>query len=182
MANILQITEQQQIKVISPNWANAVKVTGGVKNYDQLTSEVESCELVKLLGLPLLQAIQSDPEIESFGIVLTGGEYVDCNGNTIKFKGLKFIIAYLNYSKYIGESFVSDTYGGMVRKNTDESTPLSSGDIKRLQSSAREIAMMEWELLKEYLTINKESYPIWSCFATKKVYLPKIYGVKRTIR
>ena len=79
-------------------------------------------------------------------------------------------------------TFVSDTYGGMVRKNTDESTPLSSGDIKRLQSSAREIAMMEWELLKEYLTINKESYPMWSCFATKKVYLPKIYGVKRTIR
>ena len=177
---LLLLSEQQAIKVISPNWANAAKVTGGVKNYDQLASEVETSELVKLLGIGMLQAIQGEPESESFAPLLEGGEFTNCNGLVIKFKGLKFIIAYLNWSKYVAESFVSDTYGGMVSKKTDESQPLSSGDIKRLQSNAREIAMIEWDLLREYLNINKENYPMWLPNATKKVYQPKIYGIKRT--
>lgn len=181
---LLTLAQQQAIKPISPNWAAITKFQGGVTNFEQLQGEVEELELKKLLGPAFLQAIQTAPTQTApvnYVILLTGGSYENSYDETVAFKGIRYILAYMNFSKYIAESYVSDTATGMVRKRRDESEGLSVGEVKMLQADTREIAMQEWELLKGYLDKNSNDYPLWHCARTSKVYRPKFTGVKKTI-
>ena len=178
---LLTLTQQNSFKPISQNWAASAKLTGGVDNFTQLATEVENKELKSLLGIALLQDVQVRPTVAPNDDLLDGADFEDCNGNTISHKGLRFILAYLNWSKYVSESFVSDTYTGMVKKNRNEAESLTSGDIKRLQQDAREIALQEFELVKDYLNENTDSFPLWIASSSKKPYVPKFKGVKRTI-
>ena len=180
MAPLLSIAQQQAIKPISPNWAGAGKSVTGVTNYDQLALEVEESKLRKLVGNALLQDLQSNPTTTKNATLLNGGTFTDCDGNQISFKGLRYVLAFLNWQKYVGQSFVADTFTGMVKKNRDESEALNSGDIKRLQLEAEEIALSQWELAKTFLDKNKDTYTLWYCGKSTKPFAPRITGLKKT--
>lgn len=169
MALLLSFNTQQAIKPISAN---------NESKYAQLAAEVESLEVDKLLGYAFYQAVSTTPA--NYSDLLNATEFVDCNGNTVKHRGLLYVIAYLNYAKYIGESYVADTFSGFVQKNRPDSERISSGDIKRLQQENREIAFNAFELIRMYLNKNKDTYPLWNCNSDKKTYKPKFYGIKKT--
>lgn len=173
MALLLTYNQQQAIKAISTN--NSGK-------YDQIATEIEEKELKNLLGVALLQDLQDNPDTEANTELLNGGEYSNYRGQTIKFKGLRYIIAYLNYSKYIGQSFVNDTFSGFVVKNRQESELINEGTIKRLQNDNRQIALGEWELLREFLDLNTDTYTLWVAAYTKKPFTPRIHGIRTTKR
>jgi hypothetical protein len=173
MALLLTYSQQQAIKKISEN-------NQGI--YDQLASEVEENELRSILGIAMLQDLQTNPESTENEILLDGGFYENRLGQTITFKGLRYVIAYLNFSKYIGQSFVKDTFSGFTRKTNQYSEPISEGTIKRLQGENRQIAMSEWELIKEFLDLNYNDYPLWPYAKTKKPFTPRIYGIRKTIK
>ena len=169
MALLLSFSAQQAIKPISAN---------NESKYAQLAAEVESLEVDKLLGYAFYQAVSATPN--DYGNILNATEFVDNNGNTVKHRGLLYVIAYLNYAKYIGESYVVDTYSGFVQKNRPDSERISSGDIKRLQQENREIAFNAFELIRMFLNKNRDLYPLWNCNSDVKTYKPKFYGVKKT--
>ena len=172
---ILSLEKQNQIKPIPLNWANQKKVVDGLTNYEQLASEVESKELVTLLGIEFLQDLQDNPTTLKNAELLEGGVFE----NGIAFKGLNFVIAYFNYAKFVGVSPFSESFTGVVKKNREESQSLANGEVKRLQTDARDIAMMEWELIKRYL--NCSDYPYWNA-QIRKPFIPRFKGVKRTLR
>lgn len=172
MALLLSYNQQQAIKKISTN--NAIK-------YDQLAIEVEEKELRAILGVALLQDLQTNPTTIPNAKLLNGGEFENCQNQTIKFKGIRYILAYLNYSKYIGESFVNDTFTGMVVKNRPESELVSEGTMKRLMNENREIAMQEWEITKEFLNLNSTEYPLWNCNNRSKPFTPRMYSIRKTV-
>ncbi len=178
---LLTILQQQAIKEISPNWANSSKQAGGKTKYIQLAEEVEEQELYTALGIALAQDLQDNPTQADNVVLLDGGSFENCQGNTVRFKGVRYILAYFNWSALIDESNVADTFTGMVKKNRGEATDLSEGEKKRLRARGREIALRELELLKEFLNKNKDTYTLWNC-TTTKVYKPTITGVKRTLR
>jgi len=172
MALLLSYSQQQAIKPISAN--NEGK-------YAQLAAEVEEKELRSLLGVALLQDIQSNPTSTNNVLLLDGDEFEDCYGNTITHKGIRYLLAYLNYSRYIWESDISDTFTGFVVKNRQESEMLTDGRRKSLQLTMREIAMQEWILIKDYLDEKYANFTLWNYGnETKKPYTPRIYGVRKT--
>jgi len=179
---LLTVAQQQAIKPISPNWAIAIKMTGGVNNFTQLQAEVEEKELKQLLSPAFLYDIQQNLTEEKYITLLDGSEFTTESGNKLYFSGLRYILAYFNWSKYVAESHFADTFGGMVQKNRAESTALSSGDIKRTQTDAREIALQDFEIMKIYLDENTDIYPLWeSCKKKRKLFTTRITGIKRTI-
>ena len=178
---LLTIQQQQAIKPISPNWASYIKFIGGKTNFEQLEIEVEEKEFKILLGLAFSQDIQNNPSTTDNLILLDGGTYTNLNNDLIYFKGLRYILAYMIYSSYIIESGISDTFTGMVKKNREEAESLSLGEKKILQQNVRQIALQEFEIIKDFLCLNKSKYPLWRLYQTKQVYTPKIYGIKRTI-
>lgn len=182
MAPLLSLAQQQAIKPISPNWANTIKSVGGVSNYDQLALEVEDNDLQQLLGAALLQDIQDNPTEARNVILLDGGSFEDCNGDTIKFKGLRYVLAYMNFSQQIMESDIADTFTGFVKKNRNEADSLGFSEKKQSMISTREKAMTQWNLTKQYLNENTELYPLWYCSQSRKPYRPKITGLRKTVK
>ncbi len=173
MANLLSFAQQQSYKKISAN--NSGK-------YDQLALEVENKELSDLLGVALLQDLQTNPTSTNNLKLLNGDTFIDCNGNSIKHRGLRFVLAYLNYSRYIGESMVNDTFTGFVVKTRPDSEQISEGYIKRLQAENRSIALKEFQIIKEYLEKNTDTYTLWDCTEKRKPFTPRIYGIRKTIK
>ena len=179
---ILTLIEQQQLKPISPNWANQ-RVEGlGITNFDQLAQEVEDSDLQTLLGVALLQDVQDNPTEARNVTLLDGGSFEDCNGNTIKFKGLKYILAYMNYSQYVAEGYAADTFSGFVKASRPDSEHLNSTERKEIKSNVRGKAMVQWDIIKQFLNKNSDTYTLWYCAQSKKPYRPRMYGVRKTIR
>jgi len=167
---ILTFQQQQAYKPISQN---------NEKRFSQLETEVENCELRDLLGVALLQDIQKNPT-NANNVKLLNGDSFDYCGNTITHKGLRFVLAYLIYSKYIGEVYLTDTFSGVVKKKTEQSEPATEGEIRRLQEGSRKIALSEFEIIKEYLNSKSETFPKWTCSEYKKPFTPRIYGIRKT--
>lgn len=168
---LITFSQQQTIKAISAN--NQTK-------YAQLAKEVEETDLRDLLGVALLQDLQDDPASDNNVKLLGEYEFEDCNGNNVKHKGLRYVLAYLIYARYIGNSFVNDTFTGFVVKNRPDSELINEGTIKRLQIDNRKIALSEWSLIKDYLNLNCDTYTLWISAESKKMALPKFTFLRKT--
>ena len=150
--------------------------------YNMIAREVESLELDKLLGYAFYQDVSANQS--DYSDLLNGCQFEDRNKNLVFHRGLRYVLAYLNYAKYIGESYVQDTFTGFVQKTRQDSERISAGDIKRLQQENREIGFNAFELIRMYLNKENEktpkTYPLWNCTSDKKIYKPIFYGVKKT--
>lgn len=177
---LLTLIQQNNIKPLSSNWCNTAKITGGKTNFELLQEEVENKELRILLGPALLLNIQLNPTDTNYLKLLDGETFEDCDGNDIKFEGIRYQLSYMNYSKYIGISHQADTFTGMVQQARPETTPISEGSIKRDKQDAREIALQDFEIMKQYLNDNDDIFTLWECGTTKQIYTPKLTTIRKT--
>lgn len=171
MSNLLTYSQQIVIKKISSN---------NINRFDEICREVEATDLKDILGLALLQDLQNNPTTADNKLLLDGTTYLNEFDQTVSHKGIRYVLAYMIYSRYIGESFAQDTYSGMVRKTGDNSEALSEGSIKRLQNEARKIAMSEFENIKYYLNLNYDKFPLWIYKISTKPYTPKFSSISKT--
>lgn len=171
MSNLLTYSQQVLIKKISSN---------NQSRFDELCKEVERTDLKDLIGLALLQDLEANPNTTNNKLLLDGTSFVNYIGQTVTHQGLRYVLSYLNHSRYIGESFIKDTFTGMVRGTQENSEPISEGSIKRLQQIDREIALSEFELIKEYLNLNYTLFPLWLYVLSTKTFTPKFGSVSKT--
>lgn len=174
MATLLSYAEQQALKAISAN---------NQSKYTQIATEVENNELRQLIGAAFLNDLQINYATLWNGKLLNGDSYNDCAGNAVKHRGLKFVLSYLNYVKYLNVSDVADTFTGFVAKTHENAQPLAEGRIIRLQNDAKNIALSEFEMIKQYLDLNAVNFPYWY-YSTpnKKIYTPVFTGIRKTGR
>lgn len=178
---LLTLSQQQQIKSIRTNWANERKAQVNGTNFEQLQKEVEENELLKLLGNAFLLDVQTNPTNPDYIILLDGATFEDCNGNTTRFRGIRYQLGYLNYAQYLLESGLTDSYTGFVQKNRQETQNAPQGALKNQQQRFREFALNDFELMKDYLNQNSATYPLWNC-TNKKIFSPKITTIRKTRR
>ena len=171
MSNLLTFNQQIAIKPISSN---------NQSKFDQLCKEVERTDLKDLIGLALLQDLETNPTSANNLLLLNGTSFVNQHNQTVSHQGLRYVLAYLIHVRYIGESFVKDTFTGMVRGTQENSEPISEGSIKRLQNVSKEIALSEFQLIKEYLNLKYDLFPLWLYILSTKTYTPKFIGISKT--
>ena len=157
MALLWSKTDQQAIKPVSINLID-IKFT-------QLATEVQAVELRKLLGNEFYNAIIEAPE--NYEDLINGTTYT-YNNVTNEVKGVKYLLSNYFYARYISESLVQDSFSGMVAKNFDDSTRLSSGAIKNLQSEATTVAAAYWHEFVGLMNNDSANYPYWCCTKSNK--------------
>lgn len=147
--------EQQMIRPIDPN--NYAK-------FDMLQTEVEYNDLPKIIGTDFYQELLRNTE--NYSVLLNGGTYTT-GGYQYRFKGLKFVCAYLLYARYVRESYMQDTFSGFVQHTNDNQRGLSAGELQNQETRYKEIAGSAWDECKKYLeTLSLEWFP--SC-QTRKI-------------
>ena len=163
---LLTFQQQTAIKPLSKN---------NERLYPQLIADVEAMYLSRLLGAIFAQKVQETPL--DYTDLLDGSYFTYC-GETIKHKGLRYVLAYYAYSEYVKNSDVADTFTGMVQQNRVETTHLSTGRVNALRDSALQIADQSFELVKAYLNVNSSNYPFWNCANTTKAHAPKLREIR----
>mgnify|MGYP001814677016 CR=1 FL=1 len=171
---LLTFQQQKAIKPINSN---------NEADYAQIEAETEAVELRKLLGIALLQDVQKHPDTPENTELLDGASFVNCNGQNVDHKGLRYVLAYLAFYRHTVNSGVKDTFTGFQRQDRSETRRLDSGDLKNFQAQFQEIAMSEWEVVKDFLNQNADKYPLWECTNKQsQIYAPSFMSVRKTAR
>lgn len=147
MDDMLSFDHQQEIKPCSAN---------NLEEWMQFRNEVVRSELRRLLGPVMAANITAAPE--NFTALLEGDTLEYC-GSEITHAGLRFVLAYMVYARYVTEQHLKDTFTGVVKKSRSEAESAGDGELRRLERGALQIANDEFVLVDLYLCQNATLYP-----------------------
>ena len=167
-SNLITIDDIANIKPITANNKNKA---------GQIILEVQDLWFSKLLGAEFYDYIRSTSD--DLSDLMEGCSFSDCSGNTRYQTGLKKVLVYLFWSRYVYDINVTDTPTGMVSKTRTDSEQLSMGYLNNLSSNYETMAMNYFEIVREYIMQNKSQYPLFKeCLGHTTNIHPSIKGVK----
>ena len=142
-------------------WDYVLSVNASVVEYDLLYDayliELAACEENPDCDTPPVAPVEPlDYDLNKQ--LLCGGSFVGCNDRVFKFKGVKQILAYYAYSRYLILNGFNDTAVGSVRKTNEFSIPTP---LKEVQSFADKYRTMGYESAKKlfpFICANKDVF------------------------
>ncbi len=171
MIQLITISDFTQYKAISSN-------LNAIKKLDSFILEAQQFDLKHLLGsafyLDIEKEFSSSPPFPTYSDLFNGSEFT-CGNKAYKHEGLKAVLCYLSYARYVLNSNIEATAFGTVHKKTEESEHVDEKTIKRLHDQSYAGAMMYWEDVKKYL--NDQDFELWNKCNVKKVNTFRIAGI-----
>jgi hypothetical protein len=163
MTLLWTLEEQQAIKKVSPN-----RIGG---TFNVLAEETQISDLKPLLGNDMFQNMLSNPSETWNKNLLDGGTY-NVGSMAHTFSGLKYVLSYFFYARYIEQSNEFDTYIGIVEKNNQDSNHLMIGAIKNRANSIRQIAFKYWEECEAFISANNDKFKYYgvTCDRKRNIY------------
>lgn len=132
--------------------------------------EAQEFDLRPLLGEPFYNAIIEDVENNNgvnYDDLLNGTTY-QIDGKNYKHSGIKTVLVYHSYARYIGGSQVQSTATGFVKKQIQYSEPATDKTISRMIQQNRSGAQAHWDRVVKFLDENKKDYPLWKCASRRR--------------
>lgn len=93
---------------------------------------------------------------EKVKLLLDGGEYTDCNGHYHMFSGLRMAMSYFVYAQYVMDGDFQLTRAGVVMKNSEYSSHVSSKERSDCYNNALSAAH---GFLNETMGYVRHAYP-----------------------
>lgn len=90
--------------------------------------------------------------------LIFGGNYINCKGKSIKQDGVKRVLIYYSYARYVKVNQVSDTASGLVKKNNDFSTNVDYKELKDTSDEYRNMGYLTFKRSLDFLCANKTSF------------------------
>jgi hypothetical protein len=135
---------------------------------DAHISEAQRLDLRPFLGVELYHDMVSKyPDAGVYDDLVNGVEYEWC-GNTIEYDGLKVVILYYAYARYLLNQDAVSTPFGVGSKTSEFTTPLSTKSLQMKVDSARSAANAYLLETERFLTEKSKDYPLWKCGVSKK--------------
>lgn len=125
------------------------------------TNEAEDFDLEGLFcdfWEDIKEHFSDDPLEEPWKTLINGGEFESCGGKTRSLKGIKKIIAYYGYARYIILNSFNDTPSGNVSKTNDFSIPKPLKELEFVADKYRSMGYSEYQKTMAYLCLNKEQF------------------------
>ena len=153
MINLITKTDILGLRQISKNVPDKI--------IDPYIKDAQFIDVQKLLGSDFFNDLLRNSTDENYIDLLTEGDYV-YNGTTYTNVGLKAVLVYYSYARYILLGSNIDTPFGFVTKDTDVSSPSDLSTRKTISKENEQIAFNYWENVKHFLDRNKQDYPLWN--------------------
>lgn len=116
--------------------------------FDQYIIQAQIDDVAFLLGEKLFNDVMQNPG--SYASLLDGGSYM-YNSETYYNYGLKAVISYYTYARYVYFGNIVSTSFGMVEKNHQDSRPVNDKEKKERYTKNRESAFNIWKSVENYL-------------------------------
>lgn len=171
MIQLITISDFTQYKSLSVNLNTAKKL-------DPFILEAQQFDLKKILGdafyLDFIKDFSASPTLSKYYDLWNGSEF-SYHNQTVRQEGLKIVLCYLSYARYVLNSNVESTAFGTVNKITPESEHVDDKTAKRLYDQAYAGALDYFEDIKKYLQV--QDFPLWQKFIHHKLKTNRISGV-----
>ena len=146
------------------------------KRLDQYIREAQMFDLMELMGRAffyhVLDDAENSPTSQATLDLLSGVDYTDNYGHLIKFEGLKPVLVYFSYARFLANQNVTASSMGIVQKKNEFSDPVDEKTLQRLITQARSSALAYWSqaecYLREMKRIDSTAYSIWNSFSEKR--------------
>lgn len=176
-------------KLISASDFNPYKTlsinVNAVKKVDPFILEAQEFDLKNLMGdsfyYDLIKDFNNSPSLSKYYDLFNGSTYI-CDGNEIYQSGIKAVLIYLSYSRYVAVSNIEATAFGTVHKKEEFSEPVSESTIKRLKDQAYSGALEYWQGVEKFIKSNFNDYPLFKGCHLKNKTSIKISGVSHNTR
>lgn len=160
------------------NYRNITQSNYNNGNLEQHISDAQFVDVQKLMGLDFFNDLIRNHSSENYQTLLNGGVY-QYDGQTYTNYGLKSVIVYYAYARYILMGSQVDTPFGFQEKNAPNSVSVSYQEKKSVFKMNENTAFNHWENVRRFIVRNEELYPLWDndCVGTKKSF--RISKIKR---
>lgn len=161
----LTINDYLPYKAISLN-------TNTSKKLDPYSNEAMIIDLKNELGNAffndLVKDYQSSPSFAKYSELYNGSTWIK-NGIEYTHKGLKVVLVYWGYARYIRDSNNESTAFGQRVKSNEFSEPISEATLSRLIEQAKSAGYSFMSDVIRFMEDNKKDYPLWknNCGPTK---------------
>lgn len=163
MANLITIADFDDYRDITSN-------LDSTKRLDPYIVEAERFDFRPLLGSQLYYEFINNLSTQKYVDLLNGKNYTPTGYTAaIDFKGIKPVLVYFTYARFLLNDNIKSTVSGFVRKINEFSEPVSESTIARLSSQARASAMSYWQETMLFLNTYTTTYTLWGDTSTLPV-------------
>ena len=157
--NLITILDIQDYKPLSKNTDTAKKV-------DPFIQEAQEFDLRPFMGdefyLELIYQFQNAFPDSNYQDLFEGSTWVK-NGKTYENPGLRAVIVYYSYARYLNKANTNSTAFGMVGKINPDSTPLTDRTIDRLVAQSMNGAKAYLNRVEYFINCNSELFTAFDC-------------------
>jgi hypothetical protein len=131
------------------------------KELNPLILEAQDFDLRAFLGdsfyIALVEDFEASPSLATYSELWNGKKYT-YNGLDYKFEGLRAVLVYHAYARFVSMNGITSTPTGFVTKTTQYS---EKADVSRLITQARSGATVHEERTRLFLDRNSSDFPLW---------------------
>lgn len=164
MSYLITLADIQALKPISSN-------VNELKALKPFILEAQEFDVRPFLGdefwIDLVNDFDASPSLATYSDLFNGSTYV-YSGVTYKHEGIKAMLIYYTYSRYLNNAQTSVTPFGVVQKLNDDSQQVPERTLTRLVSQAVSGAKVYEERVKDYIIRNASQYTLYKCISSNK--------------
>jgi len=90
--------------------------------------------------------------------LIYGGAFENCSGKTRTFEGIRNVLIYYSYARYIFINSVDDTPNGLVKKTNDFSIQLNDKELSKQADMYRSMGYDKFKKTEMYLCNKRETF------------------------
>lgn len=132
-----------------------------VELIEQYIQEAQDLDLKEIVCREFYYDLLKNFQLPAYQKLIHGETYTDAEGNEIEYKGIKAVLVYYAYARYVLRGHVTDTPFGMVQKTNEFSQPVSSAEKREVRDRSRIDAMSYWQECKIYLDQHIQLFAKW---------------------
>lgn len=134
------------------------------KKLEPFILEAQESDLKNLLGNPLYNDLLNDylgsPSLSTYEDLFNGSSWT-CGGKAYYHRGIKVVLVYFSYARYVMNSPFESTAFGTVVKKDQYSEVQDQKAVQKIYDDALMLALSMWADVKDYLDYTKPD--LWSC-------------------
>lgn len=156
---LIGLTDIQDFKGISSN-------VNSFKELEPHVLEAQEFDLKKIIGesfyIDLMDDFEASPSLDKYYDLFHGKRYT-YEGKNYEHAGIRAVLCYHSYARYIPEAQTQSTATGFVKKTNQYSEPASDKSITRKAQQARSGAQAHWDKVKCFIERHSKDYPLFNC-------------------
>jgi len=129
-------------------------------NLNQHISDAQFVDVQKLMGIDFFNDMLRNSTDTKYSKLLDKSDY-NYKGKTYTNVGLKSVIVFYAYSRYLMFGSNVQTPFGLVQKQGNNSQEISFAEKKMMSKMNEQTAYNYWENVRLFIERNKEDYPLW---------------------